>query len=98
MKLLILAATLSVASGAALAKEATTRIAVEGLTCPSCSYIVATAMKRIDSVEVVEFIEGDAEDGLYVLRYDDAKTAPEDIVLAVTGVGYGATLADDSGS
>jgi periplasmic mercuric ion binding protein len=98
MKLLISTTALILSASAAMAAEATTRVAVEGLTCPSCSYIVATAMKRVESVEILEFIEGDAENGLYVLRYDDALTDPEAIVAAVTGVGYGASLAAESGS
>lgn len=98
MKLLFSIAALALSTGASLAAEATTRVAVDGLTCPSCSYIVATAMKRIDSVEVLEFTEGEAGAGLYVLRYDDAVTDPEAIVAAVTGVGYGAALAGKSGS
>ena len=98
MKLLISTATLILSASVAMAAEATTRVAVEGITCPSCSYIVATAMKRVESVEILEFIEGDTENGLYVLRYDNALTDPEAIVAAVTGVGYGASLATESGS
>ncbi|WP_448328202.1 heavy-metal-associated domain-containing protein [Sulfitobacter sp. M13] len=98
MKLLISTTALILSAGGAMAAEATTRVDVEGLTCPSCSYIVATAMKRVKSVEILEFIEGDAENGLYVLRYDDVLTDPEAIVAAVTGVGYGASLAAESGS
>lgn len=98
MKLLVSAAALILSAGAAQAEEAITRVAVDGLTCPSCSVIVATAMKRVESVEVVSFTEGDAQDGLYVLRYDDAVTDPGAIVSAVTGVGYGARLAEGSGS
>jgi len=60
-----------------MAAEATTRVDVEGLTCPSCSYIVATAMKRVESVaNPLSSTEGDAESGLYVLRYDDALHRP----------------------
>ncbi len=98
MKLLVSTTALFLSASAALAAEATTRIAVEGLTCPSCSYIVATAMKRVESVEVLKFTEGHAETGLYVLRYDDALTNPDAIVAAVTGVGFGASMAAESGS
>jgi mercuric ion binding protein len=98
MKLLITTAALFLSASATLAAEATTRIFVEGLTCPSCSYIVATAMKRVDSVKVQEFIAGEAENGLYVLRYDDALADPQAIIAAVTAVGYAATLAAESGS
>lgn len=98
MKLLVSTAVLILSASPTLAAEATTRIAVEGLTCPSCSYIVATAMKRVDSVEVQELIAGEAENGLYVLRYDDALTDPQAIVAAVTAVGYRAALNAENGS
>ncbi|WP_372837278.1 heavy-metal-associated domain-containing protein [Puniceibacterium confluentis] len=98
MKQLVVAAALLLAPVAVLAGEATSRLHVTGLTCPSCSYIVATALKRVETVEIAEFVEGEAEDGLYLLRYDDAVTDAEALIDAVTGVGYGATLAPDSGS
>ncbi len=98
MKHLLLAASLGLAPVALLAEEAETRLHVSGLTCPSCSYIVATTLKRVDTVEVAEFVEGEAGDGVYVLRYDDAVTDPEALIAAVTSVGYGAALASGSGS
>ncbi|MDF0603355.1 hypothetical protein P1J78_21720 [Psychromarinibacter sp. C21-152] len=98
MKRILFAASLLLAPAAALAGDAQTRLHVTGLTCPSCSYIVATALKRVDTVEIAEFAPGEAEDGIYVLQYDDAVTDPEALIAAVTGVGYGAALAADSGS
>lgn len=98
MKRTLLAAMLMLAPAMSQAGEAETRLHVTGLTCPSCSYIVATALKRIDTVEIAQFTEGDAEDGVYVLRYDDAVTDPEALVAAVTNVGYGAALALEDGS
>ena len=59
MKSLLSAVALALVAGAAPAAEATTRIAVTGLTCPSCSYIVATAMKRVESVEILSFTEAE---------------------------------------
>ncbi|AKO99897.1 hypothetical protein PVW47_06590 [Marinovum sp. SP66] len=93
MKSLLSAVALALLAGAAPAAEATARIAVTGLTCPSCSYIVATAMKRVESVEILSFTEAGDDAGVYDLRYDDAATDPAAILAAVTGVGYGATLA-----
>ncbi|OOY05384.1 MULTISPECIES: cation transporter [unclassified Thioclava] len=98
MKRILLAAILLVVPAVALAEEAQTRLHVTGLTCPSCSYIVATALKRVDTVEIAEFVEGDAEDGIYVLHYDDSVTDPDALIATVSGVGYGATLVDGSGS
>ncbi|APX89175.1 hypothetical protein BV394_05125 [Brevirhabdus pacifica] len=94
-RLLPAAAALLLSVAAVQAETATTRLDVTGLTCPSCSYIVATALKKVETVEIVDFIEGDFEDGTYLVNYDDAVTDPEALIAAVTGVGYGATLAVD---
>lgn len=98
MKRTLLAATLMFAPVMSLAGEAETRLHVTGLTCPSCSYIVATALKKVESVEIAEFAQGEAEDGTYLIRYDDAVTDPEALVAAVTGVGYGASVVAEGGS
>ncbi|OOY06945.1 hypothetical protein [Thioclava sp. F36-7] len=98
MKRILITAILLLAPVVALAGEAQTRLHVTALTCPSCSYIVATALKRVESVKIAEFVEGEAEDGIYVLHYDDAVTDPKALIAAVTGVGYGAALADGGGS
>lgn len=98
MRHLLFTAILSVSPTAILAAEAETRLHVTGLTCPSCSYIVATALKRVETVEIAGFFEGEAEDGVYVLQYDDAVTDPDQLIAAVTGVGYGAALATEGGS
>lgn len=98
MRHLLFAAFFSLSPTAILAAEAEIRLHVTGLTCPSCSYIVATALKSVGTVEVAEFVEGKAEDGVYVLHYDDAVTDPDQLIVAVTGVGYGATSAPEGGS
>lgn len=98
MKQLFLSAALLLPPATALAAEAETSLHVTGLTCPSCSYIVATALKKVETVEITEFTEGEAEDGIYVLRYDDDVTHPDALIAAITGVGYGATLVSGSGS
>jgi copper chaperone CopZ len=98
MRNLLFAAILSITPNAVLAAEAETRLHVTGLTCPSCSYIVATALQRVETVEIAEFVEGEAGDGFYTLRYDEDVTNPEALIAAVTGVGYGAALAAEGGS
>lgn len=98
MRQVLLAAILWISPTAIFAVEAETRLHVTGLTCPSCSYIVATALKRVETVEIAEFLEGGAEDGVYVLHYDDLAADPDQLIAAVTGAGYGATLAQEDGS
>ena len=92
MRHLLFATILSVSPTVILAADAETRLHVTGLTCPSCSFIVATALKRVETVEIAEFVEGEAADGVYVLQYDDTVTGPDRLIAAITGVGYGATL------
>lgn len=98
MRNLLFAAMLSVTPTAIFAAETETRLHVTGLTCPSCSYIVATALQRVEKVEIAELVEGEAGDGFYTLRYDEDVTNPEALIAAVTGVGYGAALAAEGGS
>jgi periplasmic mercuric ion binding protein len=97
MKLLIPAALMMISS-AAFAEMATTKVNVSGLTCPSCSYIVATTLKRIETVEITDFTEGSNDDGTFVLQFNDAVTSAQAIVYAVTSVGYGAALVTGGGS
>ena len=98
MKQLFLSAALLLPPATALAAEAETSLHVTGLTCPSCSYIVATALKKVETVQIAEFTEGEAKDGTYLLQYDDAVIDPEALIAAVTGVGYGASLVAGGGS
>ena len=56
MRQVLLAAILWISPTAIVAAEAETRLHVTGLTCPSCSYIVATALKRVETVEIAEFL------------------------------------------
>lgn len=93
-----IAATPLLAPAMTYAEEAQTRLHVSGLTCPSCSYIVPTALKSVGSVEIAEFAPGEAEDGFYVLRHHDAVTDPDALIAAVTDVGHGTALASGSGS
>lgn len=94
MKMLLGAFALSsLLAAPVLAGEQTVRISVGGLTCPSCSFIVASALKEVPSVVIDDFSEGpEATQGIYVVTFDDAKTTPEDLVDAVEVNGYPADL------
>ena len=84
---------------AALAAEQTVRINVGKLTCSSCSYIVATAMKSVESVEIIDFVEDtDFQEGLYTVRFDDELTSAESILEDVSDNGYPATVVEDPAS
>lgn len=83
----------------ALAGPQTLRVAVSDMTCPSCSYTVATAMSWVDSVKIVDFAETETfGEGIFTVSYDDTAATPEDILFAVTSNGYPAHLLQDGNS
>ncbi|SDE08666.1 hypothetical protein [Limimaricola pyoseonensis] len=57
-----------------------------------------TALKRIDTVEVAQFVAGEAEDDTHFLRYDAAATDREALIAVVMGVGHDAALHAGTGS
>ncbi|MGR3402825.1 MAG: heavy-metal-associated domain-containing protein [Paracoccus sp. (in: a-proteobacteria)] len=88
------------AATAAQAAERQASIVVSELTCPSCPYIAANAVKSIDSVEILQSeYDQAAEKIVFLVRYDDAVTSPEAIAAAPLQYGYpGRVLEDASGS
>jgi len=88
-----------VATGAQAA-ERQASIEVSELSCPTCPYIAADAVKSIDSVKI---LQGDydqaAEKIVFLVSYDDTITTPETIARASMQYGYpGPVLDDASGS
>ena len=100
MKHLLLSALAIVAlSTPALAEERQVEIAVSELTCPSCSFIVASSMRGVPSVEITAFEDGpEYGQGVYSVTYDDAETSIESIIGAVTANGYPAQVLPDTAS
>lgn len=81
------------ASMPAFAAEQTVSIDVSDMTCPSCSFTVATSMKRVPTVQIVDFQESETfGEGIFVVTFDDASATPEMIVEAVTANGYPARV------
>jgi mercuric ion binding protein len=77
----------------AFAGEQTARIDVSDMTCPSCSFTVATSMRRVPTVQIVDFQEGENfGEGVFVVTFDDATATPEMIVEAVMANGYPARV------
>lgn len=94
MKYLLLSSAFIVAalSSAALAEERRIEITVGELTCPSCSFIVASALRGVPSVEINGFEDGPEEgQGIYTVSFDDAETSIAIIIGAVTANGYPAS-------
>jgi copper chaperone CopZ len=67
----------------------TVTIAVEGMTCASCSVAVRTALKHLDSVRDARV---SVEEKRAVVDYEPAKVTPEKMVEAINKLGYRASL------
>lgn len=100
MKALALSLAATLMAGAATAAEQKARIEVSGLTCPSCPYIAATALRSVESVDIVETdYDEAAQMAVFLLTYDDALTSPEAIAGATMSYGYpGRVLGAGAGS
>ena len=79
------------ASGAATAAERTVTLAVDGMTCASCPYIVRTALQEIPGVARadVSYPEKTA-----VVTFDDAKTTVTVLTQATADVGFPSRVAE----
>jgi mercuric ion binding protein len=73
------------ASGSVLAAERTVRLAVDGMTCAGCSYIVKTTLASVPGVAEVDvsFAEKTA-----VVTFDDAETDVATLTQATASVGF----------
>jgi copper chaperone CopZ len=72
------------------AQVSTVAITVEGMTCPSCSVAVRTALKRQAGVRAARV---STEDKRAVVEYEPATVTPQRLVDVVNGLGYHASLA-----
>jgi copper chaperone CopZ len=77
----------------ALAEEQQIRIGVSEMTCPTCSFTVASSMRRVPTVEVLEFQESEMfGEGVFTVTYDDQSADPAMIVEAIMANGYPAEV------
>ena len=101
MKHILLSSALAIAAfaSAAFAEERTVEIGVSELTCPSCSFIVASSMRGVPSVVIDSFVDGpEYGQGVYSVTFDDAETTVESIIEAVMANGYPAEILPDTAS
>lgn len=101
MKHIMLSSALAVAAlaSAAFAEERTVEIAVSELTCPSCSFIVASSMRGVPSVQINDFADGPQYGhGVYNVTFDDTQATVESIIEAVKANGYPAQVFPDTAS
>ncbi|NND42722.1 MAG: periplasmic mercury ion-binding protein [Silicimonas sp.] len=95
MKSLYLAlATLGIlAAMPASADEQRIKVGVGELTCPTCSFTVAAAMRGVPTVEIIDFQEGEEfGTGTYVVAFDDQATSPDMIIESILSNGYPAEV------
>jgi copper chaperone CopZ len=64
-------------------------ISVEGLSCVTCEIPVRHALRRIDGVK---FVHVSAATKTATVDYEPAKTNPEQLMAAISSIGYRASL------
>lgn len=95
MKLPAIAMAFAMLATPALAGEQVVKFDVPGMTCPSCPYIVQSAMQSVDGVISVA---ADFETRTAIVLFDDDVTTIEAIELASEQSGYDAFLIEDGNS
>lgn len=99
MKQLILALAAGFVAGTGWAAEQVITVEVTGLTCPSCPYIAADAIKSVDSVEILNVdYRSDEQLARYTVRFDDAVTTADDVATASDSYGYSGKIVTDDNS
>ncbi|WP_025323198.1 metal-binding (seleno)protein [Deferrisoma camini] len=83
--LLVLGALAASPRPAGCAESRTAVLRVEGMTCPSCTFSVKAALKRVDGVEEAEVsFKGKRA----VVTYDPARTSEKALIEAVNSTGF----------
>src|SRR5918995_4043699 len=79
---------------AATAAERTVTLAVDGMSCPSCPYIVRTVLQEVPGVARAEvsYAEKTAD-----VTFDDARTTVAALTEATAGVGFPARVIGQGG-
>ncbi len=67
----------------------TTRLEVDGMWCPSCSYFVR---KALEGTQGVVDAEVSARDGTAIVTYDPSTCNVEQLIASVTKLGYQARI------
>lgn len=64
---------------------ARTTLTVKGMTCDHCTHAVKMALEGLDGVRSARV---DLEGGTALVDYDDSKTEPREMGVAVADAGY----------
>ena len=70
---------------AATAAERTVTLAIDGMSCASCQYIVRTVLQEVPGVARAEVSYAEE---MAVVTFDDAKTTVAALTQATAGVGF----------
>jgi mercuric ion binding protein len=73
------------AGASATAAERTVTLAVDGMTCASCPYIVRTVLQKVPGVARAEVSYAEKK---AVVTFDDARTTVAALTQATAGVGF----------
>lgn len=84
-------AAVTLGSGLAMAAVKTVTLAVSGMYCPSCPYIV---QKSIEGVPGVSKVVVSLEKETAIVTFDDAKADISALTKATTEAGYPSKLAE----
>jgi len=99
MRHLLIALATVFAATAASADERTVTVEVTGLTCPSCPYIAADAIKAVETAQILEVdYDSDAQRARYTVTFDDDVVTAEALAEASDGYGYPGRLVGDDNS
>lgn len=80
-----------VLSGSALAAEQTVRLAVDGMWCAGCSYIVKQTLGSLPGVAAVDVSMAEKA---AIVTFDDAETDIARLTEATAGVGFPSRVAE----
>ena len=80
-----------VLSGPVLAAERTVRLAVDGMWCAGCSYIVKKTLAGVPGVTAVDVSTAETA---AVVTFDDAETDVAKLTEVTAGVGFPSRVAD----
>src|ERR687892_1853995 len=79
---------------AATAAEHTVTLAVDGMTCASCPYIVRTALQEVPGVARAEVSYAEK---MAVVTFDDAEATVAALTQATAGVGFPSRVIEQGG-
>lgn len=82
---LIVLAVLLLLSVSANAEQNSVSLRVDKMDCPSCPFMIKSALEKIDGVESASV---SMESKLAVVKYDDEKATAQDFIATTTELGY----------